>query len=300
MTGLTERTWPSILLVPISVSEHVITVSSTFGLKAKMKVILSLPGITEEEFEIKRVYDQTTLMVGPVGKSIKKTSDASKFDGGTLSVPEQSRNVLGDAPIVRAVYEEEPTLAIRTYSVDPWGTPWTAGNPFPVQIPPGSIDLQITHKDDFPDPGDTASSIQIGDGTDILQINPNGSINVVVTASGQVPELFTDSSGAFTDTTETTISTYTTADPDVTIKTFLGEAPTFGIWRLYLNSISPSNLQAAVRTSFSVRTAKLNLDQPISLPTIGDSLIVTFQAERYRANMLGLSASTFVRLEGFK
>lgn len=119
--GLTERTWPSVILSPISVTGHIITVSSTSGLKVKQLINLAKAGLESEQFEIKRVFDNNTIMVGPVGKNIKLTSDAEKFDGGTLYLNEQSRNKLGDAPILRAVYEEEPTIAIRTIGVTPTG-----------------------------------------------------------------------------------------------------------------------------------------------------------------------------------
>lgn len=130
--GLTERTWPSIILSPISVNGHIVTVSSTCGLKVKMTVTLSKVGVTEESFEIKRIFDSTTLMVGPLRANIKKTSEAVKFNGGTLSADEQSRNVLGDAPIIRAVYDEEPTIAIRTVLVDKLGQYYSNSNPLPV------------------------------------------------------------------------------------------------------------------------------------------------------------------------
>lgn len=120
--GLTERTWPSVIQTPISVNNHVITVDSTLGLKVKMTITLSKVGIESEQFEIKRVFGNKKLMVGPLKSNIKKISEAVKFDGGTLYAPEQSRNVLGDAPIIRAVYEEEPTIAIRTIGVGPSGT----------------------------------------------------------------------------------------------------------------------------------------------------------------------------------
>jgi len=121
-SGLTERTWPSVILSPISVNGHVISVTSTVGLKVKMTVTLSKPGLTKQQFEIKRVFDSKTLMVGPIGKNIKKVSEAEAFDGGTLYAQEQSRNKLGDSPILRAVYEEEPTIAIRTIDVAPDGS----------------------------------------------------------------------------------------------------------------------------------------------------------------------------------
>lgn len=116
--GLTERTWPSLILSPISVNNHVVTVSSTRGLKTKQHVQLSKAGIDTQTFEIKRVVSSTEIMVGPTSTNIKKTTEAVLFDGGILSLSEQSRNKLGDAPIMRAVYEEEPTIALRTVDVD--------------------------------------------------------------------------------------------------------------------------------------------------------------------------------------
>lgn len=123
---MTERTWPSVLLTPISVDNHVITVNDTFELKVKMEIVLSKAGLDSEQFEIKRILSRTTLMVGPVGKPISKISEAAKFTGGTLSANEQSRNKLGDAPILRAVYSEEPTMAIRTLLVDSYGDRYTS------------------------------------------------------------------------------------------------------------------------------------------------------------------------------
>lgn len=123
---VTERTWPSVLLTPISVDNHVITVSDTFELKVKMEVVLSKAGLDSEQFEIKRILSRTTLMVGPIGKPISKISEAAKFNGGTLSANEQSRNKLGDAPILRAVYSEEPTMAVRTVMVDSYGDRYTS------------------------------------------------------------------------------------------------------------------------------------------------------------------------------
>ena len=134
MSLLTERTWPSVLITPISITGNVITVPDTCNLKVKQKVILSKTGLDPGEFEIKRVMSRTTLMVGPVGKNIRKVSEAEQYNGGSLSVSEQSRNVLGDAPIIRAVYDEEPTLALRNIMVDKYGDYFNKDNPFPVTV----------------------------------------------------------------------------------------------------------------------------------------------------------------------
>ena len=185
-SGLTERTWPSVIQTPISISGHVITVDSTCNLKVKMHVTLSKPGIESEQFEIKRVFGPTTLMVGPIGKNIKKVSDSEKFSGGTLYVPEQSRNKLGDAPIIRAVYEEEPTIALRTFSVDKWGRPWAADNPFPVQLSDGEINIGA--KDRFKavgaNIGITETTLTIPAGTKAFRIHTaSGNKNARLTVS---------------------------------------------------------------------------------------------------------------------
>jgi hypothetical protein len=77
--------------------------------------------------------DETTFIIGPTNTNIKKTSDASKFTGGSAAVYEQSRNKLGDAPILRAVYEEEPAIAIRTIGVSHAGSALTT--------PQGQLDV---------------------------------------------------------------------------------------------------------------------------------------------------------------
>ncbi len=64
-------------------------------------------------------------------------------------------------------------------------TGYSADKPLFVQLSDGSIEIgtvnaelevQLSHQDDVPDTGDIADSVQIGDGTDTLEINPDGSI----------------------------------------------------------------------------------------------------------------------------
>ena len=219
-SGLTERTWPSVLLSPILVSNHKITVSSTLGLKVKQVITLSKAGVTSQQFEIKRVFSSTMIMVGPIGKNIKETSEAVLFNGGSLAAHEQSRNKLGDAPIMRAVYEEEPTIALRTVSVDAFGNFFSLDNPIPVQLSDGSIEIgtvnaeievQLSHIDDSPNIGDVADSVRVGDGLEILEINPDGSINVVFTgiAPPGIPVNTYSAVTSVPSATTTTIATYT-------------------------------------------------------------------------------------------
>jgi len=67
------------------------------------------------------------------------------------------------------------------------GNPITTENPLPVQLSDGSINIDtldaqlevhLSHLDNTPDIGDVFDSIRIGDGTNQLSINPDGTINV--------------------------------------------------------------------------------------------------------------------------
>lgn len=129
-----ERNWETISLSPISVSGSIITVSTTIGLKAKQKISLSKPLVLTKTFEIKRVMTSTTILVGDPSKPIGTTADATEFDGGDLLVFEQERNTIGGTPIIRAVYDEEPTCALRVSPVDWMGNRYTDENPFPVYL----------------------------------------------------------------------------------------------------------------------------------------------------------------------
>jgi hypothetical protein len=185
--GLTERTWPSVIQTPITVTGWKVTVADTAGIKVKQDATLSKPGQETQTFEVKKVFNRTELLLGIADKGQSAISGITQFNGGTLTISEQTRNKLGDSPIARAVYEEEPTIAIRTVMVDQYGEKYSDTNRLPVAID-GNINIgtveaevvvKLTHLDNVPNEGDIADSTRIGDGTDLLAINPDGSINVV-------------------------------------------------------------------------------------------------------------------------
>lgn len=189
--GLTERRWPGILLFNVQISNHVITVTDTFGLYAKQVVYLNKIGLDPLELEVKRVLSKTELQVGPVNAGITKIINPVTYSGGSLIAQEQPRTGPDQDYVLRNVYAEEPIIAIRTANVDRYGQYYTVDNPVPVQLSDGSVNIetvnanvsvQLSHKDNDPNPGDVHDSVQIGDGVDILGINPDGSINVVQTS----------------------------------------------------------------------------------------------------------------------
>lgn len=181
-----ERKWPSVILTPISIANHIVTVSDTRHLHTKQKIILSKPGLDQLELEIKRVLSDTQLHVGLIDKDIGSYTNPVDYNGGTLIAEEQERNKFGSEIVLRAVYQEEPAVALRTLLVDRYGAYFTPDNPLPVQLSDGQINIgtvnaelevQLSSKDNFFHPGDVHDSVRIGDQNYEAILNPDGSLN---------------------------------------------------------------------------------------------------------------------------
>lgn len=168
-----------------------ITILNTYSFKVGQLVILKSNTQSGLKVKIQKVISETQLIVVNIDEAVttKNKLDISMFllaDTATVELLEDKRPVIDLNEIQRQVYEEEPTVAIRTHSVDWLGRPYDKTNPFQVQLSDGSINIgtvnaelevQLSHKDDVPNPGDVADSVRIGDGVNELAINPDGSIN---------------------------------------------------------------------------------------------------------------------------
>ena len=156
-----EKKWARIAPVPFTTDggeDGKFTVSNVVCFKVKQKVKLSAAGEPDVVVEIKRIPSITTIIVGSV--KIKKQSgiagrgnlsdraDISAYTvakGATISAEEQDRGKAQNIAwedIRRVVYEEEPTVAIRTILVDKIGNPYTDNNKFPVS---GTFSADIDH-----------------------------------------------------------------------------------------------------------------------------------------------------------
>jgi len=171
--------------------------------KVKQKVIINaatLPVL--DQIEVKKILDDNTIVIGPQSANIHTYTDLSAYTtalGAFIFANEQHRALIPYEEVVRAVYEEEPTVANRSILVDQCGDKYTTENPFPVQLSDGSINIgtvnaelevQLSHQDNVPNPGDVADSVRIGDGEYELDINSDGSINVnVVQAPSNVEKI---------------------------------------------------------------------------------------------------------------
>jgi hypothetical protein len=131
---ITEKKWLAIAPVAFITDGDefgLAEITSTSGFKTKQKVILKAIGEPSLHLEIKKVVSGNLLLLGPRNSNIKETQDISAYTvakSSTVEVPEQPRSAIPDKEYGRAVYEEEPTVALRTLQVDQFGDFITSEN----------------------------------------------------------------------------------------------------------------------------------------------------------------------------
>lgn len=166
--------------------------------------IVVLKANAQPDFQVKvvRINSDTEIEVGDKSKAVSPNNrlDISGYtvaDSATIELlvtanDTQDRMSIAPDDLWRAVYEEEPVIALRTIMVDECGDQigQNPDSPVHVQLSNGSIDIgdvnaelevQLSHRDNFPDAGDVADSTQVGDGEEIMEVNPDGSINTSTT-----------------------------------------------------------------------------------------------------------------------
>lgn len=114
-----------------------ITLANASTYKVKQQVFISANGLPNLELEVKHVESDTVLFVGPRNGSINTREDLSAYTttlNAKIGANEQKRPSVPFEEINRAVYEEEPTVALRTIPVDRLGNPYTLNNPQKVSF----------------------------------------------------------------------------------------------------------------------------------------------------------------------
>lgn len=152
-------------------SDGLITLAADIAcrFKVKQEVILSATSLPNlDNIEVKRVISDTQLYVGPKGGNIDARVNISAYTtalSAAIFANEQKRPSIPNEEVIRAVYEEEPTVATRVVMVDSCGDKYGPDNPLPIAFD-GTVNVgNVTIQDD--------------DG-DELEINPDGSINVLI------------------------------------------------------------------------------------------------------------------------
>lgn len=152
-----------------------ITVADTAGFKVKQSAYLVNTVGTTLAVQVKRVLSKTKLVVGSIDNKLSSwaplnISTWTVASGAKIGAEEQDKNNIPGDDHYRAIYEADPTVADRVVFVDKYGNFYDETNPLPATFT-GTISV---------------GSVSIIDsGGDELNINPDGSINVVIeSASG--------------------------------------------------------------------------------------------------------------------
>jgi hypothetical protein len=176
-TRITEKRYyaiPPLALTANGTSEGLITISNTYCFKVGQVVLFKQAGTGIKRAKIQRITSETEFIVIEANEPIitKSKLDMSAFSiGDTVELLESKRPVIDLHEIWRQVYEEEPTVAVRSHLVDWLGRSYDTTNPMPVQLSDGSIDIgtvnaelevQLSHRDNYPDAGDIHDSVRIG------------------------------------------------------------------------------------------------------------------------------------------
>jgi len=234
-------------------TDGLITVADATEYKVKQLVILSATSLPDlDQIEIKRVDSKTQMYVGPKGGSIDARTNISAYTvalGAAIIANEQIRTPIPQESIQRAVYEEEPTVALRVMPVDELGNDYSVDNPFPVTaVFDGTVqvgDIRITACDDDPKVGDIHSSVRIG-GTNCaneMEVNNDGSINVNIVNSPNTPGLVIahNEISAVASGVESTIITLVAPVGGYRIQKVEVSGDNYALFRIKLNGTTISN-----------------------------------------------------------
>lgn len=102
----------------------IVTLSTTSGFKSNQKVVITSNTQSTLNLIVKHVNSDTELVVGPSDNNPNTRTDISAYlvaDNSQIRATYQTRFAINPNTIQRAVYEEEPTVAIRNVLVDEFG-----------------------------------------------------------------------------------------------------------------------------------------------------------------------------------
>lgn len=110
---------PSQLFTANGTANGVVTILSTSSFRLGQLAVILNPSLPSVAGEIKAIFSDTQMAIGPQGSSPNMRIDLSAYDTtSTISAPEQQRPVIATQDIERYTYEEAPVVARRTIAVD--------------------------------------------------------------------------------------------------------------------------------------------------------------------------------------
>ena len=148
-----------------------VTLANTAGFFTKQSAYLTATGLPTLAVQIKRVLSPTVLIVGTINNAQigswppLNISAYTVANNAAIGAEIQPKNNAAMDDIFKAVYESDPTVALRVIFTDQYGNLYSEQNPLPATFS-GSISI---------------GSVEIkGPSGDLLVVNPDGSINVDV------------------------------------------------------------------------------------------------------------------------
>ena len=152
----------------------IFTIASTYCFKVGQIVTVVSSAVQPRRLKIKGVLSETEIQLGPIDKPIHKFSDVSDLlvaDSAMIELIDDSINSGSQAsnrrPVIdlyeinRQVYEEEPTVAIRSHLVDWLGRSYSEDNPLPVDavVNVGDVNVNV---DGIYDAGNNPDPANVG------------------------------------------------------------------------------------------------------------------------------------------
>lgn len=128
-----EQKWPMVspqLLTADGGTEGEVHVASTAGFKVKQIVVLQAPTIAPMQVKVQRVISRTQIIVGPAGPAVQGKQnmntrvDVSMYTvvaGSFIFAAEQDKSKLKPDDILQALYDQEPTVGLRSVLIDQFG-----------------------------------------------------------------------------------------------------------------------------------------------------------------------------------
>ena len=127
---------PQLLTSNGSVNGYVTINNACILLKVKQVINVTDTLGNLRTYEVKRIDGPDRVYLGPIGKPLIYYDDLSAYttaNGAFLFADEQQRTKIAEQEIPRAVYQEEPAVAVRSILVDDSGKTYGQLNPLPVQ-----------------------------------------------------------------------------------------------------------------------------------------------------------------------
>jgi hypothetical protein len=146
-----------------------VQIADTSNFKTKQHVVITANGEPNLELEVKAVLSNTILKVGPRNSNIHTFTNISAYTtikNAAILAAEQPRPGITNQEIIRAVYDEEPTLALRNVVVDKYGRYIDESNPLPTTATLNVENLELNvNLDAFSSTPDNSLTVGTEDGT---------------------------------------------------------------------------------------------------------------------------------------